>query len=288
MALIPPFFLDCVVAIGAKNAKGETQWVGTGFLFGKLVEPVVDITNKQYAVYLVTNKHVLKNHKEIVLRFNPENGLAAREFNQALVDVNGKEIWTGHPLERVDVAVMNINGPKLKAEALRFGIFTSDETSYTKADMKANGVMEGDGVYMLGFPMGLVGNEGQYALLRSGAIARIREMLDSRGEDFIVDALSFPGNSGGPVVLKPEALSISGTQAHTNSVLIGVVKQNLNYQEVAVSPQTGRPRITFEQNAGLSLIEPVDHILGTIAADEASKRKPLEPVPPPVETQVKA
>ena len=275
MAVIPPFFLDCVVAIGAKNPSGTTQWVGTGFLFGKLIEPVQDSANKQYAVYLVTNKHVLNNHKAIVLRFNPANGLAAREFNESLVDASGNLTWTGHPIDSVDVAVISLNGLKLIAEELRFSLFTSDDTSFTKQVMKESEIMEGDSVFMLGFPMGHVGNEGQYALLRSGVIARVREMLENRSSDFVVDAWSFPGNSGGPVVLKPDALSISGTKPHTKAVLIGVVKGNLNYQEVAVSPQTGRPRITFEQNTGLSLIEPVDHILETIATDEARKRNSL-------------
>lgn len=288
MALIPPFFFDCVVAIGAKNTTGATQWVGTGFLFGKLIEPVQDPANKQYAAYLVTNKHVLQNHKAIVLRFNPESGLAAREFNESLVDASGNQTWTGHPLNNVDVAVISLNGPKLREEALRFALFTSDETSFTKQAMKDNEIMEGDSVFMLGFPMGHVGNEGQYVLLRSGVISRVREMLENRGHDFVVDAWSFPGNSGGPVVLKPEALSINGTKAHTNAVLIGVVKGNINYQETAVSPQTGRPRITFEQNTGLSLVEPVDHILDTIAADESRKRKTLEPVVPAKDPQVQA
>ena len=81
------------------------------------------------------------------------------------------------------------------------------------------------------------------------------------------------------MVLKPEMVSINGTQAHTNAVSIGVVKGNLNYQEIAISPQTKRPRIIFEQNAGLSMVEPVDHILEAIDADKASKSKPATPAP---------
>ena len=54
MALIPPHYLDCVVAIGTEQ-NGDQQWMGTGFLFGYR-----DVSFKPdvYNIYLVTNKHV--------------------------------------------------------------------------------------------------------------------------------------------------------------------------------------------------------------------------------------
>ena len=41
MALIPPFFMDCVVALGQDaivNGKKTKHWIGTGFLVGHFVE----------------------------------------------------------------------------------------------------------------------------------------------------------------------------------------------------------------------------------------------------------
>jgi hypothetical protein len=64
MALIPPFFLDTVVALGTVNEQGQTNWVGTGFLYGKFISKEGE--NKLYQVYLVTNKHVMNNLKTIV------------------------------------------------------------------------------------------------------------------------------------------------------------------------------------------------------------------------------
>jgi hypothetical protein len=37
MALLVPFFLDCVVALGATDAAGNTGWLGTGFFYGRKV-----------------------------------------------------------------------------------------------------------------------------------------------------------------------------------------------------------------------------------------------------------
>lgn len=265
MALIPPFFLDTVVAIGTLNDKNETVWVGTGFLFGKLIEPVQG--EKLYNVYLVTNKHVLENLKVLILRFNPNNDQAAKDFTEGVTDVNGKANWTGHPDPNIDVAVLTINVDLLKQEGLKFGFFESDSHTLTKAQMLDEELSEGDFIYVLGFPMQLVGKDRKHVILRQGVIARIRDLYEMRSSDFIVDALVFPGNSGGPVVSKPEVVSIEGTKASEKANLIGVIKSYIPYQDVAVSQQTGRPRIIFEENSGLSLVEPVDHILEAINED---------------------
>lgn len=57
MALIPPYFLDCLVAIGSPSPVG-TQWVGTGFCYMDVVESEGD--QKKGRTYLVTNRHVLE------------------------------------------------------------------------------------------------------------------------------------------------------------------------------------------------------------------------------------
>lgn len=34
LALIPPIFLDCAVALGVADSRGNAQWVASGFLYG--------------------------------------------------------------------------------------------------------------------------------------------------------------------------------------------------------------------------------------------------------------
>ena len=86
--------------------------------------------------------------------------------------------------------------------------------------MVDRGMTEGDFVYVLGYPMGIVAPDRQYAITRSGSIARIRDLLERRSNDFIVDAFVFPGNSGGPVVSKPEYFAIQGTKVISKEYLI--------------------------------------------------------------------
>ena len=48
--------------------------------------------------------------------------------------------------------------------------------------------------------------------------------------------------------------------------MIGVVAAYLPYHDIAISQQTRRPRIVFEENSGLASIVPIDRVIDTIDA----------------------
>ena len=263
MALLPPFMLDAVVAIGVGDDEPKRRWVGTGFLYGQF-EKKLDEATKSYNVFLITNKHVFNGKRRVYLKFNSANTPGSKDYSVDLVSRNGKERWVGHPDQKVDVAVMPVNTNALKEELMKYAFIQSDAHVCSAAAMKTLGVTEGARVFVLGFPMGLVDKVRQYAICRSGCIARIRDLLEGTTKDFMVDATVFPGNSGGPVILQPEITAITGTTAITKADLIGVVKSYIPYHDVAISQQTGIPRVVFEENSGLAAVEPVDHITTTV------------------------
>jgi hypothetical protein len=274
MALIPPFFIDSVVAIGAENivnTKTEKKWIGTGFLFGKFLSVQADDpTKKSYACYLVTNKHVIEKHERIIIRFNPQNGQSAKDYAIQLKSMPDKKHWAGHPDKGTDVAVLPMNLKTLEDAGMKFGFFKSDMDAFNTATMERLGVGEGDFTYTLGFPMGMMPSDRQHVIVRSGIIARIRDVFEKRSSSFVVDSMVFPGNSGGPVVFKPEAISIQPNAPIKQAALIGIVKSYIQYTDVAISQQTGRPRVIFEENSGLANVETVDKILETIANAEST------------------
>jgi hypothetical protein len=98
-------------------------------------------------------------------------------------------------------------------------------------------------------------------------------MLDGASPSFLVDAFIFPGNSGSPVILRPEITSISGTPPQNVAYLIGIVRSYLPYADLAISPQTHRPRVSFEENSGLAEVLPTDYIDEAITA----WRKAIQP-----------
>ena len=265
MALIPPFFIDCVAAIGTGDSESERHWVASGFLYGYRL-PNGANKAREYQVYLVTNRHVLSKMERAHLRFNPVDNKNAREFSLDLIDDAGKPLWFTHPDDRIDLGVAPINFDLLQERGMQVAYFENDHHGATIEMLRQAGVTEGDFAYVLGFPMGLVGGHRNSVIVRSGTLARIRDVLAGSNTAFLVDAFVFPGNSGGPVVLKPEALAIEGTSAQVMPYLIGVIQAYVPYEDIAVSMQTGRPRIVFEENAGLAAVLPVDFIEETIAA----------------------
>lgn len=268
MALLPPFYLDSVIAIGLGDDAKERKWIGTGFIYGNLIPKNKAEDRDKYKLWLITNKHVLSGLSKIFIKLNSASDPSSKDYSVQLVARNGRMRWIGHPDEETDVAAIYLNAGVLAKESLKFKPILSNKHICSKATMKAGAVNEGDRVFVLGFPMGLVHAERQYVICRSGIIARIRDYLDDRTKDYLVDAPVFPGNSGGPVVLCPSALAIDGTKAPESADLIGMVKSYVPYRDVAISTQTRKPRITFEENSGLTAVEPVDAILETVALAE--------------------
>ena len=300
-ALVPPQFSDAVVALGSMQPiplPGQIAlpgqpcvWAteGTGFLYGSLSENDPDPSKRKYTVFLVTNRHVIEEHAatlaiakinrtaplppgpncdtepktedSISIRLNPlQYSLQGQKFDLPLKD------WFFHTNPNIDIAVYPLNGEFLKEKGLLGLFFTSDQITYNKELLKSNGVAAGDGVFVLGFPMNLAGIQRNYVIVRQGCIARLSEMLDGKSPSFLIDAFIFPGNSGSPVVLKPEITSIYGTKVQSKASLIGIVKSYQPYTDIAFSPQSKRPRISFEENSGLAEVLPVDDIDETIAA----------------------
>jgi S1-C subfamily serine protease len=262
LGLIPPFFFDCTVAIGVYDSSHEFQGIASGFLYGDFVEKKED--KSVYKVFLVTNRHVLENRKEVVVRFNPvKSDEDARDYNLVLEE-NGKPLWLVHPNKDVDIAAIRVNYTLLMEQKIQAAFFYSDKHVADIQKMNELGLMEGDGVYVLGFPLGIVGKKRNVVIARSGSVARIRDTLAEKGLEFLVDAFVFPGNSGGPVVSRAEITAVQGTKSQNASFLIGIVGSYLSYRDVAISRQTGKPRVIFEENSGLSRVHPVDFIIETI------------------------
>jgi len=268
MALIPQHFMNAVVAIGNRDPTGEISWVASGFFYGRTRSRNEADGTTAYSTYLVTNKHVLQGLSSPVVRANPNGPEPAQELPLGFVDQStGDALWVEHPDPEVDVVVTGVNLSALNALGLQLTFFP-DNQSASLSTMRSLGMSEADSVFLLGFPMGLVGGPRSAVVVRSGVIAQLQSALDGAAKSFMADGYVFPGNSGGPVVTKPEAMAIQGTQAVGSAHLVGIVASYIPYLDVAISAQTGRNRVVFEENSGLSNIFPVDAIEQTVDAFE--------------------
>ena len=120
-------------------------------------------------------------------------------------------------------------------------------------------VSVGDDVFIAGYPVSVVSVADQAVhVIRNGIVSA------KMGNGMIlIDAFTFPGNSGGPVFWKPAAgLNIFGPIVEGRETwLVGIVLYSHSYTEEAFSPVTGRKRITFESNSGLTEIVSTSRIL---------------------------
>ena len=283
MALIPPTFLNTTVALGGPSEDGTVQYTATGFIYGHPTGETDENGAKRYWLFLVTNRHVferaVKRDTTFHARFNRPMGSGANIYPIGLTEPDGSTLWTVHPDPDSDVAVTLLNPNLLHADGIEFTWFSADEQALTLEQARTSEISEGDGVFVLGFPLGQAGDERNYVIVRQGIIARVQDWLKENARTFLVDASIFPGNSGGPVLLKPELTSIQGTQSHNRCVLIGMVSSYIPYQEIAVSTQTERPRMIFEENSGLGVVVPIDVIQEAIEV-AVDKLRTLEQVAP--------
>ena len=228
MTLIPPEYLDTLVAIG-EVADGDFRCGATGFLYAYPSQLDEDGAQLYYYM-LVTNRHVVdrefdpKAIENPMARFNLSTGKATKPYPI--------EPWVSHP-GTLDVAVAPLNAPAFRELGIDYQVFASDRNVLTKQQVLGEtGIREGNGIYVLGFPLELAGKERNYVIARQGILARVQDWLHGDEDTFLIDASIFPGNSGGPVLTKPEVVAVGGHKAYSKSSLIGMVASYEPYNDV--------------------------------------------------------
>lgn len=267
MSMIPDNFINAVVAIGIQqqwNGHIEKLWIGTGFLV-YMQEP----NNLQTStIYLITNKHVLNGKHTVYVRFNCISETYVKDYEIQLIDGLGRKTYTEHPDPNVDIIAMQLNPQCLindKSIWRAINIGTESLDLYT---MQMTGIDEGCLVYALGFPMKLVG-EFKTPICRMGCISRVTDafMQPDRVKYFLVDAQTFPGNSGGSIISKPENVFSAGKVNYVPARLIGVLSAYIPYKDVLISQQTQEVKMVQTENSGLTIVYPVDRIKEVVFLD---------------------
>lgn len=243
-----------------KTEKGNYQTVGTGFL--------VQIEGVNH---LVTAKHVVtvrKGNEELArpmfLLCNTKKG-HIRIRNLSALIVRDKIRWVCHDNPGVDVALLPV---RLSPE--EEDVITIPEKYF--CDLKH--LCELDDVFSLSFQPGADNTKIVHPIIRTGTISRINQ-----NGTFMIDSNAFPGNSGSPVFTRPLPGHIeerpkgkTKVDAPPPGYFIGIIGAYLPYRDPAISVQTGRPRIIFEENTGLCICWSVA-FLNEIIASKAFKEQ---------------
>lgn len=279
MSLLNKNHLDSLVAVGQIKKDNQREYFecsATSFLVGLDTEEATESGEKLYRLFLVTNKHVFNNKDRVVLRFNTQEGEVV-QINQSLKFEDGEPRWLSHEDPQVDLALLSVNAQKLIDNAIK-PTFIPEDIFVDYSRFEEVGIAPGDDVFVLGFPMGVAGTTQNYACVKAGIVSRSDSEIERENKAFIIDSSIFPGNSGGPVIIKPSAISLKGTKAVKSNYLIGVVSAYIPYTEKLYSLQTNPPSVVSleRENSGLSKCVPVDYIRSTYQK-WLDHNKPVEP-----------
>lgn len=229
-------WLDTVVSIEQLPAAGKEVPIGTGFV----------VSSTRNHLILVTAKHVIcdadgKLLADLAYRVNQIESSSRLLKDTDLVQA-GAGSWF---LSRQDdVAVRFLPIPQ-RASIKAIPLDRFIEESQVEA---------GTPLAALGFPMGNRSVDHAKPIARRGMVGRADPTV------VLADLFIFPGNSGGPVLYVPAfktgGISFGGTEVVRQEMLIGMVSSFIPYRDVAVSLQTKRPRVVFEENSGLANLVP--------------------------------
>ena len=251
LPLLPPHYLDSTVALGTPDSRGSVRFTATGFLYGYPTGH-----DDQFTVYLITNEHVIRGESVLKMRLNHSEDTTPQVL----------DLHLGGELERFverdavhDVAVIGLSDSLLDVPGIDLRFIAGDQrvTIETGGEL---GISEGDGVFVLGFPMGMAGDERNYPIVRQGCLARVRDWLNGKSSKILIDSFIFPGNSGGPVITRPDGFALQGMTPNRSALLLGMVSAYVPYVDVARSEQTRNVRVIFEENSGLAEVVPADII----------------------------
>lgn len=241
-----------VVFLGKVSDKNKIKFDATGFLVG-----IQDI------YHLVTAKHVLLDQSgniddsRMLVFFNSKDGKIAR---RSIGETKSKFSvdWIFHENKEVDIAIIpfGLDLQKDDVKIIPDNRFTGIESLFELYD-----------VFFLSYQPGIEPQKRISPIIRTGTISVIND-----DRTFYIDASAFPGNSGSPVFLKPspirfdeKGISIGGDKL--GGRFIGIIGEYIPYREIAISSQTGRPRVIFEENTGLSRVWSVPFIEEILNSD---------------------
>jgi hypothetical protein len=245
------------VFLGNLTQKKEPDFNATGFLL--LIQGVYHLaTAKHIVMDSATGKFI---DREMRVFFNLKNGrIGSRRLEKTKRDFGVN--WIFHENDEVDIAIIPILLEEEKDDVLTIpdDMFLSIDELFEVCD-----------IFFLSYQPGVQPQKRISPIIRSGTISLINE-----DKTFYIDASAFPGNSGSPVFLKPLPIrfgrkgDVAQAPVSTGDIalgpdplggrFIGIVGGYIPYQEIAISTQTRRPRIIFEENTGLSKVWPIDFI----------------------------
>lgn len=178
------------------------QGAGTAFLLSKTI---VGLTR----VYLVTNKHVVKDKTDCVVRFHRSESLDPKtkvgDFVYHFTNEDWVNGWKFHDDNEVDLAVFNLTETIAALYQQEHYIFYRClTTDMITSREKEKDIVVMERIFFVGYPNAIRDEVNNLPIARSGYLATpLYSNFDGK-EAFLFDASVFEGSSGSPVCIVNE------------------------------------------------------------------------------------
>ena len=257
--------------------KPEGVEAGTAFIFAFTEE------NTQY-LFLVTNKHVIKNSTIGRFFFTLGDGDTPKIGERFDVQIEAFSTrWYGHPAPDVDVTIMPIV-PVLKAieQQGHKAYFRSIPHDLIPTDEQIAELDVLEELVFVGYPSGIFDSKNLMPILRRGTTATPPQLEYEGRPVFLIDASVFPGSSGSPVFVYNHGsyATRKGVTMGSRVLLLGiiaevVVRKEMGKLEIVHIPATQIPIVTTQQMIDLGIVYKSKTIMETVrlALDKWKKDK---------------
>jgi hypothetical protein len=213
-----------------------------------------------------------KDLRDIWLRFSTSAKETVGEYRVPLVRRHGGVDVPRHSVNMdsdADIAVLPVDFVSFRQHYKEVGYFESTEDAANIRRLNELGLREGDPLYVVGFPTELPFKHRHTPIVRKGSAAFVADALLGVDNAFILDVHIFRGESGSPVIWRPQPCGTAGTRGGRQAYLIGIMSDYYPMRERAVLERDGQDTETdliFRENSGLARAYPVDFIEHAIAA----------------------
>lgn len=215
--------LFTTVPLWVENKDGSKS-TGTAFFY-------TEKSKKEGATipFLVTNNHVIKNAKRILIELIEGNDGVPNNKLKQRVEIQGEQFQHFFDEEN-DLACMPF-APILNqfANANKHIFFRTIEPDMVPTEKMVNDLGAIEEVTFIGYPSGIYDHENSSPLVRKG-ITSSPLWNDFKGEScFLIDAGVFPGSSGSPVFIYNQGsyATNQGITVGTRLLFIGIISETM-------------------------------------------------------------
>lgn len=239
------------------NLVNNSISTGTGFLFD------YKRNNKDF-LFIVTNKHVIKDSIKGKLTFNLSDGKNPILGKHHTIEVSDFEkLWIGHEEKDIDIAIMPF-GPVLHqlSEKKVQIFFKSIPSDLIPDETKLKEIDAIEDVIFIGYPNNIYNPINLLPIVRKGLTATPVSINFENRPKFLIDASIFPGSSGSPVFLcnvgsysiKGKGLNVGSRIFFLGLIASGFIRNEINNIQIIDVPTGNIPIVKTQQMIDLGIV----------------------------------